>query len=169
MMNENAWMAENLTMPFIQSTTTVFSKMLGWNLELEATESSNRFQSNHDVSGIIGFSGALRGTIVIGIDQEVALAAAAFFGGKPTAIDAGVMDMVGELANMIGGSAKDRLITSGVNLGLPTVICGKGHRVSNDPGATVELLSFTCPHGPITVEVGIRFAENPLRICVGKR
>jgi len=46
---------------------------------------------------------------------------------------------------------------TGVNLGLPTVICGKDHKVSFDPGAQVEILPFTCPFGPLTVEVGIRY------------
>ncbi len=154
-----AFTAEDLTTPFIDSTTSIFSKMLGWNVEVGHSKKSNRFQSNHDISGIIGFSGTLRGTIVIGLDQEFAFAAAeAFFGGKPTSIDEEVLDMVGELANMIGGNAKERMTITGVNLGLPTVICGKGHRVSFDPGAQVELLPFTCAHGPLTVEVGIRYS-----------
>jgi len=151
--------AEDFTTPFIESTKSIFAKMLGWDVELGTTKKSNRFQSNHDISGIIGFSGALRGTIVIGLDQEFAFAAAeAFFGGKPTSVDADVIDMVGELANMIGGNAKERITITGVNLGLPTVICGKGHRVSFDPGAQVELLPFSSPHGPLTIEVGIRFS-----------
>jgi len=148
---------EDLTTPFIESTTSIFSKMLGWNVDIGTTKKSNRFQSNHDISGIIGFTGALRGTIVIGLDQEFAFAAAeAFFGGKPTSIDEEVLDMVGELANMIGGNAKERMTINGVSLGLPTVICGKGHRVSFDPDAQVQLLPFSCPHGPLSVEVAIR-------------
>jgi chemotaxis protein CheX len=157
---EEASSAHDLTTPFVESTTEIFSKMLGWNITLGSTRKANHFESNHDVSGIIGFSGALRGTIVIGLDQQFAFAAAdAFFGGKPTSIDAEVLDMVGELANMIGGNAKERMTISGVQLGLPTVICGKGHRVSFDRGAQVELLPFSCPHGPLTVEVGIRYGS----------
>ena len=156
---EKAESTEDLSTPFIESTTSIFSKMLGWDLALGNSKKSNHFQSNHDISGIIGFSGALRGTIVIGLDQEFAFAAAeAFFGGKPTSVDAEVMDMVGELVNMIGGNAKERMTITGVSLGLPTVICGKGHRVSFDPGAQVQILPFSCPHGPLTVEVAIRFS-----------
>ncbi len=156
---ENVTSIEDLTTPFVESTTSIFSKMLGWTVELGTTIKSNRFQSNHDISGIIGFSGALKGTIVIGLNQEFAFAAAeAFFGGKPTEVDAEVLDMVGELANMIGGNAKERMTINGVNLGLPTVICGMGHRVSFGPGAQVEMLPFSCQHGLLTVEVGIRFS-----------
>ncbi|MDZ4849638.1 MAG: chemotaxis protein CheX [Pirellulaceae bacterium] len=155
---ESAATAEDFTTPFIESTKSIFSKMLGWEVELGCTKRSSHFRSNHDISGIIGFTGAIRGTIVIGLDEKFAFAAAeAFFGGKPTEIDSEVLDMVGELANMIGGNAKERMTITGVNLGLPTVICGKDHKVSFDPGAQVEILPFTCPFGPLTVEVGIRY------------
>ena len=131
--------------------------MLGWKIEAGESSKSKHFQSKHEISGIIGFSGALRGNMVIGMDQDFAFAVAeAFFGGTPTSIDSEVVDMVGELANMIGGNAKERLITTGVNLGLPMVICGKGHRVSFDPGSEVEILPFSCVHGAFTLEVAIR-------------
>jgi chemotaxis protein CheX len=149
--------AEDLTSPFIESATSIFSMMLGWDLTVGELSRSNRFQSNHDISGVIGFSGALRGSIVIGINQDVAFAAAeAFFGGKPTEIDAEVLDMVGELSNMIGGNAKERMTTTGVTLGLPMVISGKGHRISFDPVAQVVLIPFESPQGNLTVEVAIR-------------
>jgi chemotaxis protein CheX len=153
--------SEDLTQPFIESTTSIFSMMLGWNLEIGEISRSNRFQSNHDISGVIGFSGSLRGSIVIGINQEVAFAAAAaFFGGTPTSIDSEVLDMVGELANMIGGNAKERMTTTGVALGLPMVISGKGHRISFDPIAQVVLIPFETPAGALTVEIAIRPPEK---------
>lgn len=152
--------SEDLSVPFAESAKSIFSVMLGWKIEAGEASRSNRFQAKHEISGIIGFSGALRGNMVIGIDQDFAFAVAgAFFGGTPTTIDSEVIDMVGELANMIGGSAKERFVTTGVNLGLPMVICGKGHRVSFDPGTEVELIPFTSPHGSFTLEVAIRNAD----------
>ncbi len=149
--------SEKLVRPFVESTKAVFSMMLGWDVALDEACRSNGFQSKHDVSGIIGFSGKLRGTVVISIDQEVAFAAAeSFLGVRPSQLDADVIDMVGELANMVGGNAKERMNIVGIELGLPTVISGKGHMVCFDPGAQVEILAFTSPWGPLTVEIGIR-------------
>ncbi len=146
-----------LTQPFIESTKAVFSMMLGCKVELGVRTSSKDFKSSHDLSGIIGFSGALQGTVVISIDQEVAFSAAEMFlGSRPTEIDDEVRDMVGELANMIGGNAKERLPITGIALGLPTVISGKGHRVSFEPGAHIEHLPFDTPWGPLSVEIGMR-------------
>ncbi len=149
--------SEKLTAPFIESTKSVFKMMLGWDVELGESLRSNAFQSMHDVSGIIGFSGKLRGTVVISIDSEVAFAAAeSFLGARPTDINSDVIDMVGELANMVGGNAKERMNVAGIDLGLPTVVSGKGHTICFDPGAQVEILPFTSPWGPLTVEIGIR-------------
>ncbi len=45
----------------------------------------------------------------LSVEQEVALAAAtAFLGAPPENVNADVIDTVGELTNMIGGSSKDR-------------------------------------------------------------
>ncbi|MEQ1827120.1 MAG: chemotaxis protein CheX [Pirellula sp.] len=113
--------------------------------------------SRYDCSGLIGVSGAVKGSIVVSVDQDVAFAAAeAFLGTRPTSINAEVIDMVGELTNMIAGAGKDRMGIAGVTLGLPTVITGKGHSVTFDHGAHVEILQFSSPHGPFTVEIGVR-------------
>jgi CheY-specific phosphatase CheX len=57
---------------------------------------------------------------------------------------------------MIAGGGKDRIGIPGILLGLPTVISGKGHTVTFDHGAHVEILQFSSPHGPLTVEIGVR-------------
>ncbi len=158
MPNATVTSVENeLTQPFIESTKAVFSMMLGCTIELGATTRSSAFRSSHDLSGIIGFSGTMQGTVVISIDQQVAFSAAEMFlGNRPTEIDDEVRDMVGELANMIGGNAKERIPVTGILLGLPTVISGKGHRVSFEPGTHVEHISFETPWGPLSVEIGMR-------------
>jgi chemotaxis protein CheX len=146
---------------FEECTKTVFSTMLGWKLESVTSLRLSSFQSQHDVSGIIGFSNALRGTIVVSLDKEVALSAAeVFIGSRPSSIDADVMDMVGELANMIAGSAKQRIGLVGISLGLPTVVAGKDLRVSFEAGAHIEFLSFSSPKGPLCVQWATRETES---------
>lgn len=146
--------------PFVESTKAVFSTMLGWEVKLTEVARVNTYLAKHDVSGIIGFSGAVRGTVVISLDQEVALSAVeAFLGMRPTSIDADVMDSVGELANMVAGGAKERIGIAGIGLGLPTSVAGKDHRITFEPGAAVELLQFSTPHGPFSIEIGMREAD----------
>ncbi len=131
--------------------------MLNWETDLIGVYSNEAFVSQYDCSGFIGVSGALQGSIVVSLDQDVAFAAAeAFLGSRPTSINAEVIDMVGELTNMIAGASKDRLGIPGISIGLPTVITGKGHTVSFANSVHVEILQFSSPHGPLTVEVGVR-------------
>jgi chemotaxis protein CheX len=148
---------QKLITPFVNCTKDVFSMMLNWETELIGVFSQDSFMSRYDCSGLIGVSGAVRGSIVVSVDQDVAFAAAeAFLGSRPKSINAEVIDMVGELTNMIAGAGKDRMGVPGVTLGLPTVITGRGHTVTFDHGAHVEILQFSSPHGPFTVEIGVR-------------
>ena len=147
---------------FASCTEKVFSTMLGWDIVLADQTQSRGFLSKHDVSGIIGFSGGLRGTLVVSCSAEMTYSAAeSFLGARPTDITDDVVDLVGELTNMIGGSSKDRLGIAGIELGLPAVVSGIGHRVSFQPSAHVEILHFLCDAGPFTVEIGFRLPSGP--------
>jgi chemotaxis protein CheX len=146
-----------LIQPFANCTKDVFSMMLNWETDLIGISTNEAFLSCYDCSGFIGVSGALQGSIVVSVDQDVAFAAAeAFLGTRPKVINAEVIDLVGELTNMIAGASKDRLGIPGISLGLPTVITGRGHTVSFANSAHVEILQFSCPHGKLTVEIGVR-------------
>jgi len=146
---------DSFTETFASCTKKVFSTMLGWDIVLAERAKRLGFLSKYDVSGIIGFSGAVRGTLVVSCAAEMTYTAVeSFLGSKPTEITDDVVDLVGELTNMIGGSSKDRLGISGIELGLPAVVSGIGHRVSFQPSAHVEILHFVCDAGPFTIEIG---------------
>lgn len=143
--------------PFISSTKAVFQTMVGMEIEVESASKCASFQPGHDVTGIIGFAGGLKGTIVVSIDKEVAFAAAeAFIGERPSAVDNDVLDLVGELANMIGGGAKDRFGIPDIVLGLPTSITGSDYRVCFNHEVEVETVRFQSPSGPVTVQIAMR-------------
>jgi chemotaxis protein CheX len=142
--------------PFVRCTKDVFSMMLNWDVSLVGVTTNDHNAKRHFLSGIIGLSGTMRGSMVLSVDREVAIAAAAaFLGSRPDGVNSDVIDTVGELTNMIGGSSKDRIGLVGINLGLPTVVCGEGHTVNFDQGAHIEMLRFASPHGPFTVEVAL--------------
>lgn len=155
--NTSCLSADQLTRPFVESTQAVFSIMLGYTVELSDDCQLDLDRSALDLSGIIGFTGAIRGTIVLSMGRNVAFSVAeTLLGTRPTCVDADVRDMVGELANMVGGNAKERLNNSEVSLGLPTVISGQGYEISLDPSAELHKLCFVTPWGPLVVEVALR-------------
>jgi hypothetical protein len=53
MILNSASLAEDLTTPFVESTTSIFSKMLGWDIEWERPKSridSNRIMTSAELS-----------------------------------------------------------------------------------------------------------------------
>jgi len=146
-----------LPTPFIESTKAVFSTMVGVHVHLADLCKCTRFHCAFDISSVIGFSGAIRGTLVIGMDERVAFSIAEeLLGYRPTEIDAEVSDMVGELANMIGGNAKERMGDINIALGLPTVVSGQSYNIVFHSDDRLHLLCFETPWGPLSVEFGLR-------------
>lgn len=142
---------------FITSAKAVFTTMVGCDLEVGPIVQNSTYRAKHELSGIIGFTGKVQATVVISLDKEVAFAVAeAFLGDKPNTINADVLDLVGELSNMIAGGAREKLNISGVGLGLPTAISGKDHIVCFDQGIEITHVPFVTPWGNLTVDFGAR-------------
>jgi chemotaxis protein CheX len=142
---------------FIASTKAIFKTMLGLEITVQATYKAGEFRPGYDVTGIIGLAGAIEGTIVVSLEKEVAFAAAeAFIGERPDSINNDLLDLVGELANMIGGGAKVRLNIPGVILGLPTTVSGSDYKISFKPGIEIESVLFKSPSGSLRVQIAMR-------------
>lgn len=147
---------ESLIRCLTESTQSVFSTMCGMELQAHTQVENEDVSKRYQVSGIIGLSGSLKATIVVSLHEDVIFTAAEqFLGVRPDSIDADVIDLVGELANMIGGNAKDRLKREGLNLGLPTVVAGENHRVAYSSGMAITILPFDSDHGPLAIELGL--------------
>lgn len=82
----------------------------------------------HALSGIVSMSGSLKATIVINLPPVLAMkASAALLGSASKEVDGDVIDTIAELANMIGGNAKNLLGIKGGHLSIPTVVKGPAH------------------------------------------
>jgi chemotaxis protein CheX len=142
--------------PFLSSTISVFDTMLGCKLERENPYLKNGIQPCHEVSGVIGLSGKAQGTVVLGLSREAALSATEMMlQARPQEINGDVRDAVGELVNMIAGSAKAKLEHLSMSVSLPTVITGKAHCVEFPTKVTPICIPFRSAWGDITVEVGL--------------
>lgn len=144
-----------ITERVIESCTNVLTTMC--KIEVALTDPSEvDAKQAFDLSGVIAISGARAITLAVKLSQELAFAAAeSLIGITPTEIDADVIDLVGELANMIAGSAKERLNHHKLTLGLPTVVTGHGHKITFANGMKVSTLDFQCEAGLLQLEVGI--------------
>lgn len=142
--------------PFLAATVNVFQTMLNCPLTRGEPFLKGGTQPQFDVSGVIGLSGTAKGTVVLSFCREAALqAAGAMLGERPDSINADVRDAIGELTNMIAGSAKAKLEEFALSVSLPTVITGKGHCIDFPRQITPMCIPFDSPWGPVAVEVGL--------------
>ncbi len=140
--------------PFLTATVSVFDTMLGCTLTRETPYIKSGSQPSHEVSGIIGLSGKAQGMVVLSLSREAALGVTeAMLQERPDTINSDVTDAVGELTNIIAGSAKGQLEHLEMSVSLPTVITGKSHAIEFPSRVTPICIPFQSEWGAVAIEV----------------
>jgi len=142
--------------PFVESIESIFRNNLRVKIKCHTPVPLIRTEANYDVSGIISFNGEVGGVAVICLGEETAAKLVTRYSGME--IDAGHLDFadaVGELLNVIAGNAKSQFEQTRVNLGCPSVVLGKGHRILRPKGAPVIEIPCESDCGPFAFEVTI--------------
>jgi chemotaxis protein CheX len=151
--------SSELILPFVNSARTVLSTMAGIETTVAKPFLRNDTVLKHDVSGIIGFTGGVEGSVVIGLDLPVAKSIVKAFAGMELDADSpDFSDAVGELANMIAGSAK-RHLNAVAGISVPTVVIGIGHSTARLRDVPCVVIPCSTPNGDFSVEVNIRYAK----------
>lgn len=141
----------------LESTVTVLSTMA----MVDAKPGKPKVKSGQsplgDVTGVIDLSGeAAQGSLAISFSKDAILdITEKMLGEESTSIDDTVVDVVGEITNMITGSAKRLFSEQGLEFDLtrPSTMVGQDtpikHSVSGDP----ILLPLSTPAGDIYLEL----------------
>ena len=117
--------------PFINAVGQVFKTMAGVEVQVLKPTLKQDGLSGVDVSGVIGFSGGATGACVLCFPRDVACKPASAFAGEDLSLDhPDFADAIGELANMVAGSAKAQFGDLRVDISLPSVIVGEKHEVT---------------------------------------
>jgi len=109
-----------------------------------------------DVSGIIGLTGAARGSLAVSFSEACILRIVSnMLGEEMTVINHEICDAVGEITNMISGSSRKILEKGGTSViaAIPTVVAGKNHSILHVLGGPSILIPFTTDAGPFVVDV----------------
>lgn len=118
--------------PFIDSVRDVFDSMLGCEVHLKETRTLGSGAISSDIIGVIGLSGTAQGVVAVRLPEKTALAVIGrMVGAEFTTVDFSIIDGVGELVNIVTGSAKGRLKGHSISVSLPTVVKGDIYRLSN--------------------------------------
>jgi chemotaxis protein CheX len=145
-------------LPFVNSTMNVFSTMVKIKPDIMPPVLKGDSKTTYDVSGVIGFSGEIVGSVVLSFQLEAAKALVAALVGMEVDVESSdFCDAVGELANMVAGSAKKDLGRK-ANIAVPTVIIGPNHMVGRLSGVPCVVIPCKTSIGNFAVEVNIKAA-----------
>jgi chemotaxis protein CheX len=149
--------------PFLASLRNTFKTMLGCDARRGSVGIKKDHSPQYEVSGVIGLSGKAVGTVVLSFSKEVAVkAASTMLLTDLTEINDEVLDAVGELTNMVAGSAKAELEEYELQVSLPNVITGKGYEVHFPSEVTPIGIAFDTDWGPLTLEIGFAPVREPV-------
>jgi chemotaxis protein CheX len=135
--------------PFLTATTKVLKTMAFTVPKAGEYYIKTDKKTMGDISGIIGFTGAKQGALVVSFSNACALkVVSAMLMEDYTEVNEEIYDAVGEITNMISGDARQQLEKLGMKFeaGIPTVVTGKGHKIRfkrNGP-CHCHVIPFTC-------------------------
>ena len=154
-------MDSSYIMPFVKSVRNVFETMLQLPVDVNEPYAKKAGQPSYDVSGIIGMSGDVDGSIALSFDTAAAERVVHLLSGEHLEhTDENFADAVGELVNMIAGGAKAQFEGQDVSISCPSVIVGDQHQVFTRKDAAHIAIPCTCDCGEFAVEVSIRAGVN---------
>ncbi len=143
--------------PFLTSILNVLSTMASLAAKHGKPSYKTSATACGDVSGIIGMaSEQAKGTLAVTFTEPVALEITKrMLGDELTEIDHTVIDMVGEITNMVTGGAKSLLSEKGYrfDMAIPSVISGKNHVIHHKSKVPVILVPFHTDAGDFFVEI----------------
>jgi chemotaxis protein CheX len=141
--------------PLISATRDTFEMMLDCTPVRTGLRLKKPGESSPEVSAVIGISGGAAGTVVVGMSGDTAREILKrMIGTESDSLNDEVCDAVGEITNMITGSAKAQLSKYELSISLPNVVTGTGLQLHFPSSVCPMVLEFTSDIGPLTIEVG---------------
>ncbi|MCA9782593.1 MAG: chemotaxis protein CheX [Calditrichaeota bacterium] len=149
---------------FSEALTSTLAMMAGVETAPGSALQKHVDLSNGDISSVIGFGGdSVTGCLVLHFSSEAALMIYEnMMGENPGELNTEVRDGIGEIANIVLGSAKTAFAAEGVDfqISIPTVVIGIGHRVRLQSSLPVMVIPFQLGDSPCSMEVAIKFGAN---------
>jgi len=167
-MSQNVMAHEAIIQDFIAITEEVFTTMAS--LEIKSTSVREIDGNAHgldvtacmDVTGVLGFSGGRKGSVLITFHEGTALkGVGGMLGMEFEELDADVRDGIGELVNMVAGGAKTKLQERGIDfeLSIPNTVMGSTHQITAPAATTRTRLDFSSSAGDFFIEVYLKDEE----------
>lgn len=154
-MQATASSATLIVNPIIESTFETFDLMMGVKCRKTGLALKTEGTQFYPVSAIIGLTGCIAGTLCLNFSKAAALEAVKrMVDVELDEISSLVCDTVGEFANVIAGSAKDRVSDLDLQLGIPTIIRGESLQIDFPSECRPVCVEFESDIGPFKIVFG---------------
>jgi len=148
---------QNYILPFIKSTKNIFETMFQMSVEIGRPEIKKSGMPSHDVSGIIGMSGDVEGSVVLSFPMATAKRVVSVFTGAEVGDNRDdLSDAIGELVNMVAGGAKAQFAGKKVSISCPSVVIGSEHAVFGRKDVVSVTIPCSCDCGEFRVEISAK-------------
>ena len=142
--------------PFLSSMLNVMSTMAQMELIPEKPRLKKNEVAMGDVSGLIGMvSDQAKGSLSITFEGGLALATMKkMVGEAPDEVNEEIIDLVGEITNMVTGGAKRMLSEKGIefDMATPIVVSGANHSIHHKAKGPIVII-------PLKSELGRAYIE----------
>ncbi len=142
--------------PFLNGTVSVLKTMAFVEPKAGKPFLKKDSLARGDISGIIGLTGAARGSLALSFSEGSILKIVSnMLGEEIRSVNGDITDAVGEITNMVSGAARKELETLGfsISAAIPTVVSGKDHSICHVLGGASIIIPFETPNGPFVVDV----------------
>ncbi len=141
--------------PLIQATFETFEMMLDCKSRRTRLSLKDDTTQLYPITAVIGMTGQAAGSICLSFSREAACTAVKrMLDMDVDEITPLVCDTVGEFANVIAGSAKDRLADLSLELGIPNIIRGQNVQIDFPSNAQPLVIQFESDIGPFLIICG---------------
>ena len=143
--------------PFIFATRKVLSMMAFMESKPKkpSLKTPGDLKALGDISAVIPVSGECNGSIGISFTESCILQVAyQMFGEEYDVVNDEIVDMVGEIVNMVSGDARKELEKLGFNFqaGIPSMAHGKGHLLKHTVSDRIIIIPFQTKNGDFFIE-----------------
>lgn len=143
---------------FVSSIQNVFATMLKLPVQVKEPALKSAPNVAYEVSGIIGMSGDVTGSVVLSFPKATAQRVVSILAGQnvdPASPD--FADAVGELVNMVSGGAKAMFTGKKVSISCPSVVLGQ-HVVAKPSSVPTIVIPCGTDCGELAIEITIQDA-----------
>jgi chemotaxis protein CheX len=150
--------------PFVEAIHEFFESMLGCKVQEGKPAPAHMSAPTSDLIGVIGLSGTAQGIVAMRLSEPTALAIISRMVGSPFhEVDSAIIDGVGELVNIIAGSAKGKFMGHNISISLPIVVRGDICKLTNIRDAIWVEVPYVSSLGKFSMIVSLKMSELKLQ------